>query len=81
LKITFDQTGDFAAYNAACRWCNENGISYGSMQGPDPIGLLRGNYAIAKWRNLSTKEREQLDGTITGDKRNGPVYLELKEKS
>jgi hypothetical protein len=73
----FTQKGDFAAYYAACHWCKESGISYGSMQRDDPIGLMRGDWDISKWRNMTKKEQSALDGIMTGDKRNGPVTIEM----
>jgi hypothetical protein len=79
-KFTLCFTGEgFEAFSAATSWCRRNGYSYGSTQRDDPIGLLKGDYAIAKWRNLSMAERAGLDGTIEGDKRNGPVYVHLRE--
>ena len=81
LKVTFDQQGDFAAIDAARKWCADRGISVGSMQRDDPMGLMVGDYFIAKWRNLNARERKQLDETITGDKRNGPVLLTIKREA
>jgi len=76
-SLKFNEPGDFAALSAAQKWCRDHGISYGSLQGPDPVGLMVGDYAIAKWRNLSAAERAELDGQLTGDKRNGPVFIQL----
>lgn len=75
--VRFEQVGDFAAYHAACKWLDDNGYSHGSMQRDDPIGIMRGDYSIAKWRNLSPKEVSALHGRITGDKRNGPVTVTI----
>lgn len=72
------QSVSSAAYYAACRWCDERGISHGSMQAHRPIGLLAGEYAIAKWRSLNAQERRALDGTMTGDFRNGPVLVRIR---
>lgn len=73
MKITFDQTGDFKAAEAAEQWCKEHGISVGTMQGVSPRGLKRGDHLIAKWRNLDQYDIRSLDGTMTGDMRHGPV--------
>lgn len=73
----FDDAGDFAALNAAQKWCRDHGISYGSLQRDDPVGLMVGDHDIDKWRNLSLADRQQLDGQLTGDKRNGPVFITL----
>lgn len=78
--ITFTQEGEFQAYYAACAWCEENGYSHGSMQRDAPIGILRGDWIIAKWRNLSAEERQQLDGTITRIEtfREAPIHVVIK---
>jgi hypothetical protein len=78
IVMTFADVGDFQAFYAAERWCKENGYSVGSMQGPDPIGLLRGDFAISKWRNLSRQQRAELDGQMTGDMRSGPITIRVK---
>jgi hypothetical protein len=78
---TFSDKGDFAALDKAQRWCRERGISYGSMQRDEPIGLMVGDFDIAKWRNLSAKDRRELHGTITGDKRNGPVFVAVLQSA
>ena len=80
IEITFDQIGDFTAVGAARDWLSEHGYSYGSMCMDMPIGILKGEWSIAKWRNLTGKEREQLDGQLTSkDFREGPVVLRLKD--
>jgi len=50
------------------------------MQGPSPRGLLRGSFDISKWRNMSKREISQLDGRMTGDMKNGPVFVEIYDK-
>jgi hypothetical protein len=77
MKATFDRSGDFAAMTDAEGWCKFRGISIGRMQRGDPRGLMRGHFEIAKWRNLYEHERLALDGTMTGDMRNGPVTVTL----
>ena len=79
-KIEFNQTGDFSAFYAATDWLKEQGYSYGSMCMGEPIGILKGNWCIAKWRNLNPKERKQLDGQlVSNDFREGPVVVQLKD--
>lgn len=73
----FTEAGDFVACNAAEAWCKARGIAVGWMQRPDPRGLLRGEGCISKWRSLTAKERSELDGTMTGDMRHGPVTVTL----
>jgi hypothetical protein len=76
---TFGQAGDFAAYRAAEAWLAGFGYSVGRMQRGAPCGILRGDYDIQKWRNLSNAERRALDGTLSGNFRNGPVLVQLRE--
>jgi hypothetical protein len=77
LVIRFDQTGDFAAINAARQWCRQNGVSFGPLDRFDVVGLMVGDYAISKWHNMTEKEKKACDGTITGDFRNGPLTLRI----
>ena len=77
-KRVFAGEGDFVAFGTACDWLKRLGYSIGSMQRGDPIGVMRGDYSISKWRNLSAAEREDLDGTIEGSKRTGPITVTLR---
>lgn len=61
----FDADGDFGAYYAACEWLKQNGFSYGSMQRDDPMGIMKGDWEIAKWRNLSESDKKSLDGQMS----------------
>ena len=79
-EIEFNQTGDFSAVNAARNWLRDRGYSIGSMCMDMPIGILKGDWSIAKWRNLTMKERKQLDGQmVSSDFRDGPVIIQLKD--
>ena len=81
MQIEFNQTGTFKAMYAAEAWCRENGISFGQSCGDGPTGLLFGKFDwIAKWRNLTKKERSDLHGTMSGDFREGPVLITLKDE-
>ncbi len=75
--VVFTQSEDFAAFHAAEAYCQERGYSVGRMCRDSPIGLKLGEWNIQKWYNLSHDNRTQLDGLITGDKRNGPVTVWL----
>ena len=81
--ITFTQEGDFEAYDAAKSWCIANGYSCGFMQNPEPTGLLKGQWIIAKWRNLNKKQRDELDGTMScvTSFREAPIHVVIKEKA
>ncbi|MGK0158800.1 hypothetical protein [Pseudomonas mosselii] len=76
---TFDQEGTFQALYAAQNWLRENGYSYGSTCRDEPIGVMKGEWDIAKWRNLSRQDVAGLDGVLLGSPRNGPMELKLKE--
>lgn len=80
MQKIFDNQGDWAATHAAEKWCKEQSVSVGAMQRDSPRGLKRGDYSIAKWRNLSKEDAILLDGTMTGDPRNGPITIELKDE-
>ncbi len=77
-RMVFESSGaDFSACRAAEQWCEQNGISVGGMQGGAPRGLLRGEFDISKWRNLSTRDRAALHGQMMGSMRDGPVVVEM----
>lgn len=80
MRIEFNQDGTFKAMYAAEAWCHANGLSVGQSRATGPTGLLFGQFDwIAKWRNLTPKERRELHGTMFGDMRYGPVMIELKD--
>ena len=78
FQKVFDQQGTFEALHAAQCWLRENGYSFGATCACCPVGVLKGDYLIAKWRNLTRQERAELDGTLSGDFREGPLTLTLK---
>lgn len=75
--LTFSRSGDFAAYYAAGRYLEARGFSVGLMQAHAPSGILFGDFAIGKWRNLHPPEREALHGKLTGPFRDGPITVHL----
>jgi hypothetical protein len=75
---TFSNEGTFQALYAAQDWLQSNGYSYGSLCREMPVGILKGDWAIAKWKNLTKKEISELDGHFDGDKREGPITILLK---
>ncbi len=80
MQIQFNNEGTFEALYAAEAWCKEHGLSYGQSCATGPTGLLFGKYDwIAKWRNLTQQERNELHGTMSGDFREGPVTITLKD--
>lgn len=78
-QFVFRERGDFAAKDAAEAWCAANGMSVGRMERDKPRGILIGDFDIQKWHNLRPHERLELDGQMTGDMRNGPVFVTLKD--
>ena len=80
MKETFNNWGTFKAYYAAQKYAEKQGYSVGQMCGHHTLGLKRGNWIIAKWKNLSPLEKLDIDGHITsGDFRKGPVVVEIFE--
>lgn len=79
--IFHDLGDDFEACRAATDLLKAAGFSIGSMERGKPRGILFGDFAIAKWRNLSHVEVRQLHGLMevppSGRFRTGPVYVTL----
>lgn len=75
---TFSNTGTFQALYAAHAWLAEHGYSFGPSCVNHPIPVLKGDFIIAKWKNLTKKEIAQLDGKVDGNLRDGPVHIVLK---
>lgn len=64
LEVKFEPSGTFGALNQAQTWLHENGFSYGSLCRDMPVGIVKGDALIAKWRNLSPRDRKRLDGVL-----------------
>lgn len=82
-EIEFNDKGTFMAWYAATKWASDNGYSCGSMCAPQPTALFKVDALVAKWRNLSKKERESADGIILpvyGCYREGPLKIIIYEK-
>ena len=81
FEKTFDQQGDFAALYAASNWLRANGYSCGSWQRGSPCGIMRGlEWSISKWRGMNARERDALHGQMSGDGRNGPITIRIKDE-
>lgn len=78
---TFTAIGTFAATNQAEQFLRDRGFSIGWTEGSAPRGIRHGDCAIAKWRNLSARDKTQMHGAITGNPRNGPVTVDLFESA
>lgn len=80
MEQKFRVAGTFQSYYAACHFVKDMGYSYGSMCRDMPIGLLKGDYDISKWRNLTVEKIKQLDGVMTSsDFREGEVIVKIYE--
>ena len=71
----FSERGPFEAFNAACAFAQQAGFCVGQTSAGNPVGLMHGYEWVAKWRNLTPRERELLHGSIIGDHRHGPVVM------
>lgn len=76
----FQASGTFGAITAARDWLSERGFSVGRMCCDEPMGIMKGDFDIQKWRNLSERERGSLHGRITSDDfREGGVTVEIDD--
>lgn len=75
---TFSETGTFESLYAAQKWLTKNGYSFGASSAMKPIPVLKGDFVIAKWKNLTKSEIAGLDGKLDGNMREGPLTLTLK---
>lgn len=71
----FSQRGPFEAYNAACAFAQQAGFCVVQTSVDNPVGLMHGYDWVAKWRNLTPRERTLLHGSIIGERRHGPVVM------
>lgn len=77
--IRFTAIAPFGAWEAAVRLVTRAGFSVGSTCVNCPVGIMHGDWLVAKWRNLSKAEREACHGTISGDRRTGPIMVTLSD--
>ncbi len=76
LCMEFYEPGTFHSMYAAQRWLKENGYSVGSTCFKSYCGILKGDFIIAKWKNLTPDEIKQLDGVMwSSDYREGVVQV------
>lgn len=79
-ELSFKEPGTFQSFYKACAWLKENGYSYGdTCCGRSPnCAILKGDYHIAKWYNLSKAEISMIDGIMQSfDYREGEVKIIL----
>jgi hypothetical protein len=78
MKLFFKGTyeDNFSAFYEAEKHLKENGYSVGSMCQNGPIYFKKGNFRIAKCRNMSDEDRKICDGYMKCDDfRNADVIL------
>jgi len=84
-KLTFHNTkdGDFWSMYDAFAWLSDNGYGHGSTCAQEPTAITKGSYAESglpqKWKNFNQFDKDNVIGVLTGDNRNGPVYVHLFE--
>ncbi len=79
-KHEFNVEGTFNSYYAANSWARDNGYETGSMDGFNPIGLMKGYDYVAKWHNISSKERQMVHGVMISEYfREKPVTIYIFE--
>lgn len=79
----FQVDGDFKSTHAAESWLTKKGYHCGSMSYPLPTAIMKGDYydydLPHKWKNFSKAQINSVHGKMTGNFRNGPVFIELYE--
>ncbi len=74
-----DWTISFPSEDAAQAALDQAGFSLGRNQRSDPRGIMYGDYDVAKWRNLSKRDRAGLHGVYQRAQGPGsPVRITLK---
>ena len=60
----FEGDAKFVPADQAVLWLRRHGYSVGVLQADAPRGILKGEFRIEKWRNLSAVDRTRLDGYL-----------------
>ncbi len=76
LMARLTDQGDFVAVRRAEQLLRAHGFSVGAMQRGSSRGILFGDYAIQKWRNLDVADRRALHGVLDGDRASN-VQIEI----
>ena len=77
-KLEFNVEGTFQSMYKAQKWCIDNGYSYGSLDGDNPVAMWKGDHSISKWHNLSRAEKGSCDAALTCD-RERPAFIYIFE--
>jgi hypothetical protein len=62
--LTFEPSGLFKALSQATIYLEELGYTVAPMCRQEPIGFMYDYDEVAKWKNLTDKERKQVEGVI-----------------
>lgn len=77
----FKVKGTFKSMYAAEQWLYINGYSSGSGCAMQPTAIMKGNYYGSglpeKWKNFTSKQKNSVHGVMTGDFREGPVFVRI----
>ena len=77
----FKVEGTFQSMYAAHSFLKENGYDYGSSCAMMPTAIMKGDYYSYdlphKWKNFTNAQKKSVHGVITGELRNGPVFVKL----
>ena len=77
----FKVEGTFQSMYAAQSFLKENGYDYGSSCAMMPTAVMKGDYYSYdlphKWKNFTNEQKKNVHGVITGEQRNGPVFVKL----
>ena len=80
-KKEFKVDGTFQSMYAAQGWLKEKGYDYGSSCAMMPTAVMKGDYYSYdlphKWKNFTATQKNNVDGVVTGDMRDGIVYVYL----
>jgi len=63
--LFLDEGVQFGGWNKASKWLYKNGFRTGSMDGNNPIGIMKTKYTVPwKWHNMIRVEKDKLDGVL-----------------
>lgn len=80
IATFYGEDSAFQGLACAKRFLQSLYYDYGSMESDNPIGISRHCIVQGKWSNMTSEERDMLDGIIESeDFRYGPVHVSLFE--
>ena len=76
--MSFESSQTFQALRNAQKILEADEYHSGTLCGDEPVGISKNFNYIAKWKNLSTEERGQVDGVmLSSNFREGKVFVVL----